>query len=230
MRLVRRTYARASLPTRFHAVGRFLSCPFLPVLERLPPGAGALDVLDLGAGHGTFARLVVERRGEARVVAVDPDLRKPFATYRHPRVRFVAAYADAVSGAFDAVTVFDVLCRMPVAAWDGLLAAAFARLRPGGLLLLKEIDPANRWKGLWNRAQERLVDLVGLTLGDAFSYETRAEMARRLARHGFVDVAAVDLGRGYPHAHLLYVARRPGPGALADQSFGTAGGRAAGSS
>jgi len=210
LRLVRRTYARVGLSTRCHAVGRFLTCPFLPVVERLPPGGRVLDVLDLGAGHGTFARLVVEQRPAARVVAVDPDPRKAFATYRHPRVRFVAAYAEAVAGMFDAVTVFDVLYRMPVTAWDALLAAAFARLRPGGLLLLKEIDPARRWKGLWNRAQERLADLAGLTLGDAFSYETRAEMERRLTRHGFVDIAVVDLGRGYPHAHVLYVARRPG--------------------
>ncbi len=203
--LVWRTYARADLPTRLHAMGRFLSCPFLPVLARLPPAA---RVLDLGSGHGTFARLAVEH-GAARVVAVDPDVRKAFATYRHPRVRFVVAYSGALAGSFDAVTVFDVLCRMPVAAWDPLLADAFARLRPGGLLLLKEIDPAHRWKARWNRVQERLVDLVGLTLGDAFSYEPRPALTARLARHGFTEIEAVDLGRGYPHAHLLYVARRP---------------------
>lgn len=203
--LVRRTYAGAPLPTRLHALGRFLSCPFLPVLARLPPGA---RLLDLGAGHGTFARLAVEA-GAERAVAVDPDLRKLLATYRHPRVRFVAGYADAIGGRFDAVALFDVLCRVPLAEWDGLLAAAYDRLRPGGLLLLKEIDPAARWKGLWNRLQERGADLLGLTLGAAFSYETREQMAARLARHGFADLEAVDLGRGYPHAHLLYAARKP---------------------
>ena len=75
---------------------------------------------------------VAVERGAARVVAVDPDARKAFATYRHPRVRFVVAYADAVAGTFDVVTLFDVLCRVPVAEWDGLLATAFERLRPGG--------------------------------------------------------------------------------------------------
>jgi 2-polyprenyl-6-hydroxyphenyl methylase/3-demethylubiquinone-9 3-methyltransferase len=204
-RLVRRTFADRALPTRLHAAGRFLTCPFLPVLDRLPPGA---RVLDLGSGHGTFARLAVER-GAALVVAADPDARKAFATYRHPRVRFVVAYAGAIGGEFDAVTLFDVLCRVPVPEWDALLAAAFARLRPGGVLLLKEIDPAHRWKGRWNRAQERLADVLGMTLGDAFSYETRAAMTARLAGHGFTAVEAVDLGRGYPHAHLLYTARRP---------------------
>lgn len=202
--LVRRSYAAAPLPVRLHAVGRFLTCPFLRVLPFLPPHA---HILDLGAGHGTFARLAVEA-GATEVVAVEPDARKPLATWRHPRVRFVAGYSDAVTGTFDAVTVFDVLCRIPVAAWDGLLRQAHDRLPPGGLLLIKEIDPAHRLKGLWNRAQEKVADLLGMTLGEAFSYETRDQMRDRLARLGFERFTAVELGRGYPHAHILYVAHR----------------------
>src|SRR5215218_7731924 len=83
--LVRRSYAAAPLPVRLHAVGRFLTCPFLRVLPFLPAQA---RILDLGAGHGTFARLAVEA-GASEVVAVEPDARKPLATWRHPRVRFV---------------------------------------------------------------------------------------------------------------------------------------------
>jgi SAM-dependent methyltransferase len=192
--LVHRSYAAAPLPVRLHAVGRFLTCPFLRVLPFLPPQA---RILDLGAGHGTFARL-----------AVEPDARKPLATWRHPRVRFVAGYSDAVTGTFDAVTVFDVLCRIPVAGWDGLLRQAHDRLPQGGAILIKEIDPEHRLKGLWNRAQEKMADLLGMTLGEAFSYETRDQMRARLARLGFERFRAVELGRGYPHAHILYIAHR----------------------
>jgi len=202
---VRRAFAAAPLPTRLHVLGRFLTCPFLRVLDHLPAGA---RVLDLGAGHGTFARLAVEE-GARWVAAVEPDPRKVLASYRHPRVRFVVGYAGAVAGTFDAVTVFDVLYRVPLAGWDELLGAAFERLAPGGVLLIKEIDPEHRLKGMWNRAQERGADLLGMTLGDAFSYETRKEMGRRLERLGFVDVTAVDLGAGYPHAHILYRGRKP---------------------
>src|SRR6185369_14025698 len=124
--LVRRTYAGLAPSVRAHAVGRFLTCPFLRVLAAVPPGA---RLLDLGAGHGTFARL-----------AVEPDARKVLATYRHPRVHFVTGYADAVAGAFGAVSLLDVLYRIPLAGWDPLLRHAFDRLEPGGLLLLKEID------------------------------------------------------------------------------------------
>jgi 2-polyprenyl-3-methyl-5-hydroxy-6-metoxy-1,4-benzoquinol methylase len=207
--LVRRTFAAAPLPTRLHVLGRFLTCPFLRVLEHLPAMSAGARLLDLGAGHGTFALLAAEQ-GARVVVAVEPDVRKLLPSYRHPRVRFVAGYADAVAGTFDAVTVLDVLYRIPLAGWDSLLSAAFERLAPGGVLLVKEIDPAHRLKGMWNRAQERIADLLGMTLGEAFSYETLPQMRTRLERLGFVDVTAVDLGAGYPHAHILYRGRKPG--------------------
>src|SRR5262249_37599550 len=190
---------------RVHALGRFLTCPFLPVLAAVPPGA---RLLDLGAGHGTFARLAVEGAA-ASAVAVEPDRRKVLATYRHPRVQFVAGYADSVAGAFGAVSLLDVLYRLPLSAWDPLLRSAFDRLEPGGILLLKEIDPGHRIKGLWNRAQEKAADLLGLTLGDAWSYETPEQIRDRLSRLGFERFTVREIGAGYPHAHVLYTARRP---------------------
>src|SRR6185436_18141460 len=91
--LVRRTSAEMPPAARAHVIGRFLTCPFLRVLAHVPPGA---RVLDLGAGHGTWARLAVEHGAAASVVAVEPDLRKTLPGRRHPRIRCVAGYADAV--------------------------------------------------------------------------------------------------------------------------------------
>jgi len=203
--LVRRTFAGAPAGVKLHAIGRFLSCPFLRALDLLPPEG---RILDLGAGHGTFARLAVEA-GAREVVAVEPDARKVLVSYRHSRIHFVAGYADAVAGTFDAVTLFDVLARLPLVNWDAFLAAARDRLAPGGLLLIKEIDPEHRLKGLWNRVQEGIANLLGMTLGDAFSYETRGQVRARLERLGFERFESAELGAGYPHAHILYTARRP---------------------
>src|SRR4029079_10561053 len=130
------------------------------------------------------------------------------ARMREPRLRFVAGYADALRGRFAAVSILDVLYRLPIERWDDLLAAARDALEPGGVLLLKEIDPTHRLKGAWNRLQERGADLLGLTLGDAFTHEPTPAMATRLTRLGLNKVETVELGTWYPHAHVLYLARK----------------------
>ena len=205
--ILRRAYANAPASVRLHVVGRFLSCPMLPVLAKLP-GRGRL--LDLGAGHGAFALLAVATGAAESAVAIEPDFRKLLACSRvsHPRVHLLAGYADVLHGRFAAVSVLDVLYRLPIDRWDPFLAASRDALEPGGLLLLKEIDPTHRLKGAWNRWQERGADVLGLTLGDAFSYEPPAALATRLARMGFGDVETMDLGTWFPHAHVLYLARR----------------------
>jgi hypothetical protein len=118
----------------------------------------------------------------------------------------VNGYRDAVRGRFAAITLFDVLYRVPLAEWPDLFAQLRGSLSPGGLLLLKELDPRHRAKAAWNRTQERLADLARLTLGRAWSYETTAELTARLRAAGFQRVEVVAIDRGYPHAHVLYVA------------------------
>ena len=105
------------------------------------------------------------------------------------------------------MSIFDVLYRHAAGRLGPAARRAFERLAPGGVLLLKEIDPGHRAKALWNRAQESGADLLGMTLGEAFSYETRDEIRDRLARAGFAGFEAVEIGAGYPHAHILYVGR-----------------------
>jgi SAM-dependent methyltransferase len=206
--LIRQTYAHAPAATRTHVLGRFVTCPFLRVLDFLPPRA---RLLDLGAGHAIFSHLALAG-GALSSVALEPDRRKIFLTFGSPGLRAVAGTAGAVRGPFDAVAILDVLYRLPRPAWDPLLRDVRERLAPGGVLLLKEQDPGHRLKASWNRAQEWLVDRVGLNLGDAFSYETREEIGRRLLAAGFASCEAVEIGAGYPHAHILYVARASAAG------------------
>jgi SAM-dependent methyltransferase len=209
--LIRRTYGSAPPATRFHVLGRFLTCPFRRVLDRLPPGPPGARVLDVGAGHGIFAHLALAR-GARSVVAVEPDRRKIFfiapQSTRRPGLHVVGGYdsAIAVTGAFDAITLFDVLYRFPTEEWDGFFRSVRARLAPGGVFLIKELDPENRVKQLWNRTQERISDRFGLTLGEAWSYETRGQIRARLLAAGFERFEAVEIDAGYPHAHILYVA------------------------
>lgn len=165
-------------------------------------------VLDIGAGHGLYAHLAAAS-GARLVIALEPDLRKSLSSIKHPRVRFVAGFDDAIGGQFDIVTMIDVLYKVPLKAWDGLFARVRERLVPGGTFLLKELDPERRLKAVWNRAQEALASAANLSLGRAFSYESSEQLKSRVERAGFVDFRARDLGRWYLHAHVLYSARRP---------------------
>ena len=182
---------------------RFLTCPFLRVLRHVPPGARLLDV---GAGHGVFSVLAVDCG--AHVVAVEPDLRKVLPV---PGVQFIAGFDEVIRGTFDVVAVNDVLYKLPLEQWDALLTRALERLPSGGLLLVKEQDPTARVKNSWNRWQESLATKLRLTLGESFSYETPAEFTARLRRLGFGEVQAKRIDFGYPHAHMLYVAKKITP-------------------
>ena len=63
LRLLHKTFRNHPAGQRLHILGRFLSAPFMRTLDVIPAGA---RVLDIGAGHGTYARLIVEERALAK--------------------------------------------------------------------------------------------------------------------------------------------------------------------
>ncbi len=191
---------------RLHILGRFLTAPFLRTLDVIPEGA---RVLDIGAGHGTYSRLIAENRG-AKVFAVEPDLRKTLIAFRHPNVKFIAGFDHCIRGEFDVIVVYDVIYRLSPAARDALFARIFNRVKPGGLFVLKDLDPSSRAKWAWNRTQEKISDAVfHLTIGEGFYIDTPDQIRARLERAGFVDFKAERVDRWYPHAHIVYTATKP---------------------
>jgi SAM-dependent methyltransferase len=205
---IRRAFSRRTLATRVHVLGRFLTCPYLRTLRYV---AADSHVLDVGAGHGILAVLAVEA-GAASITNVEPDLRKTLTMIRHPRVRVAAGLIDTIAGRYDLVTLYDVLYRIPIGERDRLLLAIRSCLRPGGVLLVKEMDPDRPLKSAWNRAQEWVSDhFFGLTLGSGFYYESPRLLLARLERCGFERCTMEDIGSFYPHAHVLYTASVPAP-------------------
>jgi len=205
LRILHRTFRHYPPSARVHILIRYFTCPFTRTLDVIPQGA---RMLDIGAGHGSYARLAVEQ-GAREVIAVEPDLRKSLLPFKDPRVRFVAAFDDAIVGTFDAIVISDVAYRIPIPERHALFRRVYQRLKPGGLFILKELDPEARLKMKWARFQEAVSDaLLGVSIGKGFIYESRAEIEATLSGIGFSDFNARRIDRGYPHSHVIYTARR----------------------
>jgi 2-polyprenyl-3-methyl-5-hydroxy-6-metoxy-1,4-benzoquinol methylase len=192
-------FRRRRARDRIHILLRFLTSPMLRVLDALPPGA---SLLDIGAGHGLFPALARDGR---RVVAVEPDARKVRAI---DGVEFVIGFDDVITGTFDAISIIDVLYKIPIDQWDALLTRCRSRLAVGGVLIVKEQDPTARFKNGWNAVQERVATALHLTLGESFTYESPMTFTARLEGLGLHDVRTRRIDFGYPHPHVLYIARR----------------------
>jgi len=181
------------------------------VLERAPH-AGRL--LEVGCGHGLFSNAASLACPGLDLLGIDPDPQKvrwAQATIgARGNVRFRCEGLAAVTErGFDAVAVLDVLYLVPRAAWPAFLGDLRERLRPGGRLLLKEVEPRPRWKFYRCVAQEAVsVRLLGITHGGAFAFAERRELEVLLREAGFDGVRATGLGDGYLTPHVLYEAAR----------------------
>lgn len=171
------------------------------MLDALPPNEALLDI---GAGHGVFAALA-RARDARRVVAVEPDARKVRPIVG---IESIIGFDDAIRGSFDAISIIDVLYKIPIGEWDALLGRCRTRLADDGLLIIKEQDPTAGVKNAWNAIQEQIATALHLTLGQSFSYESPTAFKARLERLGFRNVRSKRIDFGYPHPHILYVATR----------------------
>jgi len=206
LRILHRAFGHYPASHRLHILIRFLTCPFPRTVDEIPVGA---RVLEIGSGHGLYAVLIAEERAR-EVVAVDPDVKKSLLPTPSPKIRKVAGYDDCVTGAFDAIVIYDATYRMSIDIRRALFARVLQRLKPGGLFIWKDMDPAHPLKMKWARFQEWLSDtFLNVSIGSGFFYQTPAELQAMLSGIGFTGFEARAIDRFYPHPHMIFTARRP---------------------
>jgi cyclopropane fatty-acyl-phospholipid synthase-like methyltransferase len=206
LRLLHRAFGHYPAGHRLHILVRFFTCPFLRTIDDVPAGA---RVLEIGSGHGLYAELITKERVR-EVVAVDPDIRKSVLPSPSKKIRKIAGFDECIRGQFDAVVIYDATYRMPLDVRRAVFERAFKRLRPGGTFVLKDMDPAHRWKMKWARFQEWLSDtLLHISIGSGFIYQTKEELHAMLTEIGFTDFRGRAIDRGYLHPHMIYTARKP---------------------
>jgi len=209
-------FADTPRATWLHTRLRWWWCPF-PVIDAEVPKAG--DVLEVGCGHGLLSLYLGLKSPSRRVVGVDIDgakiaEAKEALGHLHPSeadVSFEAVDAGYVpEGAWDAIVIADVLYLLSERQEQILLQASARALRPGGVLVVKEMGLSPRWKLTWNRVQETLATRVFRVTESASTELTflgPERMVSWLTEEG-LDVTHHRVDRGYPWPHHLIVGRR----------------------
>jgi 2-polyprenyl-6-hydroxyphenyl methylase/3-demethylubiquinone-9 3-methyltransferase len=207
---VRALFRDAGLLTKLYLRIKFRICPLLRT-EAYFPDHG--DFIDLGCGNGLFPAILKLGAPGRNILGVDLDARKISAARKTlanvPHLDF--RLGDVLTFDYppaDVYSLIDVLYLLPLEAQDLVLRKCQAALRPGGVLLVKEMDKRPRRKHLWNLIQETVsVKIVGFTLGHRFFFRDRTVMVEQLYALGF-GVDAVRLDQGYWYPHILYIARK----------------------
>lgn len=151
--------------TRFIQHHRHRICPVQAVADQVPPGS---RVLDIGCGGGLLVAVLAAQGRLASAHGIDasePAIRlahamAPRLQQLAPGVQVTFEHRTVQQGLpddrYDAVCLIDVLHHVPPEAQESAFRAAAARVRPGGLLIYK--DMADR--PIWAAAMNRLHDLV----------------------------------------------------------------------
>jgi 2-polyprenyl-6-hydroxyphenyl methylase/3-demethylubiquinone-9 3-methyltransferase len=207
---IRALYRGRSLGDRLRMRQRWWGTPFATV-EPWVPRRGL--VVDAGCGFGMFAGWLALSAPERRVVGVDLDARKvELARSLYPGVDFrVDDLATADLPAADAVVFYDVLHHLRDAVVERVLAEAYACLRPGGTLVVKENDVGPAPKRVVSELVETVAVFGGVTRSDPWRFRSVPEWRMALEAAGFRvrearPIGAYGYGRLLPHS--LFVGER----------------------
>jgi 2-polyprenyl-3-methyl-5-hydroxy-6-metoxy-1,4-benzoquinol methylase len=184
------------------------ACP-MNVLLSLVPESGS--VLDVGCGCGLFLGLAL--RWGHRITAIGLDIsesaihsairmrqtglneeQRSRLTFRHVRT-----IDDWPSATYDMVSIIDVIHHVPVDQQAAVLQALAARVKPGGILLYKDMARRPRWRAFLNWAHDLFVSSEWIHYYPVSAVEAIAERA------GFVELRAETINcLWYSHELRLY--------------------------
>jgi 2-polyprenyl-3-methyl-5-hydroxy-6-metoxy-1,4-benzoquinol methylase len=134
-------------------------CPIERLLREIRPGSRVLDV-GCGAGLLLLAGALSGRVASGCGVDISERARQAArqalaTTGKSAAVDFQsAAVGELLPGPFDVVTLIDVMHHVPPVEQQGLFAAAANRVRPGGVLLYKDMCAKPRWKAWASRLHD----------------------------------------------------------------------------
>ena len=206
--LAKSLYAHGAWLRRKTQQLRPYSCP-VEVLLSIFPESGT--VLDVGCGSGLFLGLALA--SGKTIVATGVDISEPalrlamemrqagLDAAQRARLTFhhVRSTADWPSRTFDMVSLIDVMHHVPPAQRAELLAAVADHVRPGGILLYKDMVQRPRWRAFFNWLHDLAI------ARDWIRYQPIAQIDAAAKRARFVEVRAETINcLWYGHEMRVY--------------------------
>lgn len=202
-------YAKASRGDRVYVAAKLHSDPVVRQLAGLGTTFG--EVLDVATGRGQLALLLVELGLATRFTGLDWDERKVEVLRRVAGDAGEARVADVTRAelpAADTVLLVDVLHYLPRDAQLGLLGRAVNAVRPGGRLVVRELDPNGGLSSRVAMLAERIGTKTAMNRGRLLQWLEPDALARELEGRGLV-VRRVPHPSGRCSPNYLLVADRP---------------------
>jgi 2-polyprenyl-3-methyl-5-hydroxy-6-metoxy-1,4-benzoquinol methylase len=183
-------------------------CPFVEILPLVPQGS---TLLDAGCGAGLFLGLLADTGRIRQGAGFDSSneaitLAKHMATNLPKEVAVDIKQIDATAPwpdqSYDVVSLIDVMHHVPPAFHANVLDRALGCIRPGGLLLYKDMATRPRWRAMCNQAHDLLMARQWI------HHVPISFVERWAADHKMSNVAGGKASR-YWYAHEWRVFRKP---------------------
>jgi 2-polyprenyl-3-methyl-5-hydroxy-6-metoxy-1,4-benzoquinol methylase len=150
-------------------------------------------ILDSGCGHGLLSLTAALSGPDREIQAIDHDearvaLAREAVARAKARISVqVGSILSPPEGQFDAITLIDVMHYFTPELQSRILQVAFERLRPGGRVLIREIDPRGGPASVLNRIYEKIATTIGFTKSSEEKLYLRLpeEWTRLMESHGF---------------------------------------------
>jgi uncharacterized protein (DUF2062 family)/SAM-dependent methyltransferase len=211
--------ATAAERSRFHYVRtKLLGDPVAKLVADVEGDApGVLgEVLDIGAGRGQLAVLLVELGRATRARGVDWDEDKVAAGEKAAAAReplpVVLRAGDARTAVYapaDTVLLIDLIHYFTLDEQDAILRRAAAAVRPGGRILVREADTERGARSAITLVEERVFTALRWNRGERVRFRPAREIAATLEAAGLACEVIPAWGRT-PFSNVLIVGRRPG--------------------
>lgn len=182
---------------------------FLNEVGQYLPESGR--VLDIGCGFGLFGLYFAGASPTRRLQGYDLNPKRIAMARLAARelgidnARF--DHGDAVklslAESYDAIYALDLIHHLPFDEVPRFVAGLHRALRPGGVLLIKDVDRTPAYKRWFTLALDRL--MVGWS--EPVRYWARSEMREMLRQAGF-QVYSHTMRDLLPYPHMLYVCRK----------------------